>query len=1222
MRRALRLTLFCLLLLILVLAGSVAFLLGSHGASRWLLEQVPGLQVEQFEGRLGGNWRAQRLHWQQGATDVLVEGLGVDWSPACLLHLTLCIERLEAERIAVNLAPGETPSDDSTTTLPDIRLPLVLDLQRVAIGSLLIDGQEQARELRLSGQWTASGLQIEQLHAQRDDLALDVHGNLQAHATWPLDLQGELSLPAPDAKPWRIALQISGDVRQTLLLQADSSGYLNGRLTAETQPLLDDLPARAQLRVDGFKPAADLPDSLRLNDLTLDLEGDLDNGYQLSGNAELPGEGGAVALKLQGLLDAQGARIDALSLRAGPQQYVELSSQLSWQDGFSADSHLQWQDFPWRQLYPGEPPAVELHTLSADLSYADGNYLGNVAAELNGPAGAFQISSPLSGDLQQLHLPDFLLRAGQGRAEGQVTLGFAKGIRWDAELQLKDFNPAYWVAELPGSLAGPISSHGELLDERLSLEATLALDGRLRAQPTNLHAQLQGAAEQWTLDDLRLRMGDNRISGRATLGEQMRGQLELDLPRLGQLWPGLQGRLNGALELRGSLQAPAGTLNAQGQGLSFETSRLQRLQLDASLDDRQNAQIDLSASGLAFGTSQLGQLSVSGQGDLQQQRLQLDLDGPLLKTTLNIAGGMQGDTWLGRLSDASVQLDDQRWRLQQAATLRRQADGTLTLGAHCWRAGEASLCADDQRLLPAPALRYRLANFPLDSLQPWLPEDFAWRGQLDAEVRLDLADSGPDGTILIDAGSGSWRVRDQGRWLDFAYDQLRLEARLTPQSIDSTLNLSGPKIGTLSLNAQLDPRPAHKPLSGAFRLQGVELALARPFLPMVEHLGGQLNGSGSLGGTLTEPRVDGRLNLAKGVISGAQLPTQVEDLELNARIAGESLQLDGQWRSGESGNGRLDGRLDWESAVAGELHITGSRLPVNFEPYVDVEIAPDLRVKLADQHLSVSGELAIPRGDITVRELPPSTVKVSPDAQIVGQREAERDPLAIDMDIDVIVGEDRLAFSGFGLKADLAGRIHLGDDLDARGELRLNNGRYRAYGQRLSFRRARLLFAGPVDQPFLDIEAVRKVDEVTVGLRLTGNAEQPKTEIFSEPSMSQEQALSYLVLGRPLGQSAGDNNMLAQAALAMGLAGSTPLANTVAGALGIENFQLDTEGSGVTTSVVASGELSERLSLRYGVGVFAPANTIALRYELTKRLYLEAASGLASSLDLFYRRDF
>ena len=82
------------------------------------------------------------------------------------------------------------------------------------------------------------------------------------------------------------------------------------------------------------------------------------------------------------------------------------------------------------------------------------------------------------------------------------------------------------------------------------------------------------------------------------------------------------------------------------------------------------------------------------------------------------------------------------------------------------------------------------------------------------------------------------------------------------------------------------------------------------------------------------------------------------------------------------------------------------------------------------------------------------------------------------------------------------------------------------------------------------------------------------------------------------------------------------LTGGIARTLGIRDFELDTQGSGVSTSVVASGRLSERLSLRYGVGVFEPANTFALRYELTRRLYLEVASGLASSLDLFYRRDF
>src|SRR5690606_3553614 len=134
--------------------------------------------------------------------------------------------------------------------------------------------------------------------------------------------------------------------------------------------------------------------------------------------------------------------------------------------------------------------------------------------------------------------------------------------------------------------------------------------------------------------------------------------------------------------------------------------------------------------------------------------------------------------------------------------------------------------------------------------------------------------------------------------------------------------------------------------------------------------------------------------------------------------------------------------------------------------------------------------------------------------------------------------------------------------------------------------------------------------------RLTGNAAEPKSEVFSEPAMSQNQALSYLILGRPIGDS-GDNNLIGQAVVAMSLKGGSPFAGDIAQTMGIQDFQLDSEGSGDSTSVVASGKLSERLSLRYGVGVFEPVNTVALRYELTKRLYLEAASGLASSLDIF-----
>jgi len=162
--------------------------------------------------------------------------------------------------------------------------------------------------------------------------------------------------------------------------------------------------------------------------------------------------------------------------------------------------------------------------------------------------------------------------------------------------------------------------------------------------------------------------------------------------------------------------------------------------------------------------------------------------------------------------------------------------------------------------------------------------------------------------------------------------------------------------------------------------------------------------------------------LSDGEIAGSELPTTFEDLRVRMLIEGERLDIDGNWRAGEQGRGSLAGSLDWRNELDLDLAIKGSRLPVVVEPYADLEVEPDLRIVLSGQDLAVSGRVEVPRGAITVRELPPATVKVSEDTVIIG-REAEEPatPLAVKMDIDVEVGQDRLRFSGFGLTADLAG---------------------------------------------------------------------------------------------------------------------------------------------------------------------------------------------------------
>lgn len=1198
--------------------------LGTQAGSRWALGQVPGLSVDNFQGRLGGQWSAEHLLWQQGSDRVELNAPTFDWSPACLLRLTLCIDRLAVDQVSLQFAPSTEPSS-GPIQLPALKLPVALQLGDVRVGSLLFNGSEELKGMQLAAHWTAAGLQIDSVHLQRDDLVLDLSGLLQPSGDWPLTASGNLSLPyAPGGAPWTVAFRADGDLLKTLKLDADSSGYLPAKLSGELQPLVENLPAQLHITADAFKPSADLPDTLQLNQLDLTAKGDLDSGYQLLGKAVLPAEKGPVDLLLQGKVDAKGAQIAGLDLSAGDKQSLKLTAQLDWQQGFSADAKIDWLDFPWHRLYPLiDEPQVTLRTFNGEISYKDGNYLGNLKADLDGPAGKFNVVTPFSGDLKQVFLPELKLTAGQGKAEGHLNLQFADGLAWDTALDLSALNPAYWVAELPGTLAGPLRSKGEFKNQQLKLSADLGLKGRLRGQPAVLAAKAEGAGEQWTLANLDIRLGDNRINGSGSLQQRLAGQIDIKLTRLAQLWPQLRGQVNGRLDVAGSLKAPQGKLDLKGQQLAFADNRLQSLSLDATLDNAQGAKIDLKGSGIQSGDTQVGTLTASAQGDVRQQKVQLDLAGPLVKLALALDGNLDQGNWRGRLASGDVQAGGQDWKLQAPAKIERLADGRLTFAAHCWIAGPASLCAEDQRLMPEPKLRYHLKQFPIDSLAAWLPKDFAWQGTLNADVQLDLPASGPKGVIAVDASGGTLRVKDKHQWLDFPYDTLQLDATLNPKRIDTQLNFQGGKLGELRLQAQINPLAKNKPITGTFSLTGLDLTVARPFVPMVEKLNGKLNGNGRISGGLLAPLVNGSMNLVGGEISGAELPISLEGLNVQALIAGESVQLDGNWHSGKAGQGSLKGHIDWGRALAVDLSLQGAHLPVTVEPYAVLEVAPDLKISLKNDKLAIAGKVQIPRGDITVRELPPSTVKVSDDTVIVGsQTEEGKPPMAMAMDIDVAVGEDQLNFSGFGLTAKVQGHVHIGDNLDTRGELWLNDGRYRAYGQKLDVRRARLLFAGPLDQPYLDIEAIRKTGDVVAGIRLSGSAEQPTTQIFSEPAMSQEQALSYLVLGRPLSTTGEDNNMLAQAALGLGLMGSAGVTSDIAKDLGIQDFELDTQGSGTNTAVVASGKISEKLSLRYGVGVFEPASTIALRYLLSKKVYLEVASGVASSLDIFYKRDF
>ncbi|MDX5327471.1 MAG: translocation/assembly module TamB domain-containing protein, partial [Marinobacter sp.] len=506
------------------------------------------------------------------------------------------------------------------------------------------------------------------------------------------------------------------------------------------------------------------------------------------------------------------------------------------------------------------------------------------------------------------------------------------------------------------------------------------------------------------------------------------------------------------------------------------------------------------------------------------------------------------------------------------------------------------------------------------ALEPLLPDTFRWSAHLDADVDLSLTDAGPDGRITLDAGEGTFEFLVLDDWETLSHEGLTVDARLQPSIAELSVALRGPELGDFNAELAVDPMAEERPVQGRFSLNSLDLAFASAFAG-VEEIGGQVNGQGEITGPLLRPMIHGELALTNGRFYDPGLPLPLNDVVLVLEFLGDSADISGRWNSNDRSSGQLSGMINWQQEPEIELSIVGDRLPVNVEPYARVEVGPDLTIAFRSGELSVSGRVEVPRGEIEVTGLPESAVSVSEDEVIVGVETEEPTIRRMVMDVTVVVGEDRVAFDAFGVTGNLEGTLRIGNDMDTRGALQLVNGQYQAFGQNLELRRARILFVGALTEPYLDIEAVRRVDTVVAGIRLSGPVNAPETEVFSEPSMPQSDALSYIILGRPP-QGRGDDGQMAQAALSLGLTQASRLTQGIGDELGIRNLTLETEGSGDEAAVVASGYITDELSLRYGVGIFEPITTVALRYDLGRYFYLEAASGLAASLDIFYTRDF
>lgn len=1222
-----------LILLPVVLMVAILLALRSETGTAWVIDQIPGLEVADGRGSLLGQWQASEVVWQGFGVNVEVESALIDWSPSCLLQTQICLDTLQAKRLDVRVQPSsETEESTQGVSLPAFELPVGLRVGDVNLGPFSLNGSRVWDRLALSAGGSGADWQLERGLYQLGDYKVTASGRVTTRRDWPVDLNVQATLPPPSGDRWVVDLNLTGSVRD-LRVSGQSRGYLGASLEGEVSPLDTTLPARLRLTSKQFRAMDSVPDTLVLKDWFVAADGSLASGFQTRGEATLPGTEGPIALSLSGKVDTESATDVNLMLSTRTSEgegQANVRGQVSWRDGLEASADLVLNRFPWYSLLPDlEKPAVALNRVDGSVSWSNSQYQASVEADVEGPQGKAALSSEVDGDLEKVILTDLRVETEAGSLSGKGRVGFAGPVSWQAALKLDDFNPGYWLPALTASLSGDIETEGQIRDDAIPLvEARWDLGGQWQDKPASASGTLDTSSGNWEVSGLQVSVGENELAGSGAWGDQLRGQFNLALPTPENLLDGLAGQLNAELNVSGTPDDPTGTLTASAKKLAWkDTVTVDNLNVDAAVKPGFQINTSIRAKEVAASGQTLESLDIAVSGTRDEHRLEALLEHADASVRVLFRGGFDGDTWTawqGALAEGLIEIPDhdQRWTLQTPAALAYKATekGELTVGQHCWRWQQSTVCAEDQTLLPTPDLAYRINDFPATALDPVLPERLRWQGRLNGEIDVTLPNTGPTGQIRIDAGSGEFEIQVEEEWEPLSYDRFVTVLTLKPERADLDVQLSGPKLGELSAQVAVDPRSAKRELEGQYSLTGLDISLAGIFAGL-EEVSGQIDGRGTLSGPLMKPAVNGQLDLTKGRVVDPTLPIPLEDVAISLALNGYTADISGKIRSNDRSEVTLEGAVDWADAPEGQVRISGERIPFSLEPYAQVELAPDLTIGFQRGELRIAGKVGVPRGSIEIRGLPEQAVTVSEDEVIVGVEREEPTIKNLDMDVTVVVGEDQVTFDAFGVTGDLEGTLRIGNNLDTRGTLRLVNGTYEKFGQELELRTARILFVGNLTQPYLNIEAVRTVDTVVAGIRLSGPVQSPTTEVFSTPDMPQTDALSYIILGRAP-ESRGDEGQMSGAAISLGLTQANKVTGKLGEEFGIDRLTLEAEGSGEQTSVVASGYLTEELSVRYGVGVFEPITTVAVRYDLGRYFYLEAASGLAASLDIFYTRDF
>ncbi|MCU7929497.1 MAG: translocation/assembly module TamB domain-containing protein [Candidatus Thiodiazotropha sp. (ex Codakia rugifera)] len=1237
------------LMLFLLIAGFTLFYVTStHDGTRRLFylaqKLAPGeLQVDVLQGRLIGPLELNGLSYRQ--TDGLVlesERLYLDWRPVQLLSLRLTILELALQSTRLHLpqtaqAPEEVPAEP----FQGVTLPLALTVEHFSSVDFEIVQAEDTEPLKLdrlllSASTEGDQLTLSELVAEGFSANLTLQGTLGLSKSLPMSLDLSWDYQLVDGPRLSGRGNLRGDLQQITLHQQLASpllGVVQARLSEvqrapawEAELVLEkgmmgdfskDFPAviHGRMHAEGDLESAKLNSTLDLKEPSL---GELKTGLEASFQQGV--------IKVDRL---QLSNADGLNLQGNGDYRLE---------GGELSTGLQWKGLRW----PLTGEAVDVTSDQGEIKlqgkFEAYRYQLNLQAS-RPEVGPVQVEASGAGNLNGVELETLQIALQEGSIEGKGEAAWSPSPSWRMDLSGNGVNPELLHSDFPGDLAFILSTQGEIKQGEPVAELRLErLSGTLRAYPLDAKGVLDLNGGQLNVNQLEVVTGENRIQVNGRLGDRLALDWSVDAPELASLWPGLSGQLQADGKLAGTTEQPKVEAIVKAGELAFQDYRIEQLngEVALDLDGEQPLRLSLSSIGLNGMGRQWASLKIDIDGTLPQHQLTLDLVGeqaPQLSLA-GVSGLSENDLWHGQVQRLEMKTSEVGDWLLESAVGYSIGPSDQSVDPFCLTSDASKVCS---MFKAGPeggwTSNLQASDLSLTRLQQWLPDETKITGK--AGLQADLS-ADADGQIVGEAelqipqGGLSFELGGGHEQVDFSGGVIK--AVITRDGAQASLNLPLQGLGGLETRLDLPglnlaSLDAHKqPLKGRIKGGMDNLALLAAISPQLQNSRGRLSADFDLGGHLATPRVSGNAKIEQGAVDIPVLGIELREFDLRIEAPDlETLSLVGSVRSGK-GKLSLQGttQLDASKGFPSQFKIAGRDWVAVNVPEAEVHLSPDLAFVHNSQRSELKGKIHLPYARIRPREIPESAVSGSADLVVVGAEETEdvQPDTPLHAQIRLTLG-DRVSFDGFGLRGNFTGGIVVIDEpgrpVIGRGRLGITDGIYQAYGQDLKIERGFALFAdSPVDNPGLDVRAVREIEDVIAGMRVTGTMKKPKLKLFATPSMSETDVLSYLITGRPAGESSGKTvGMLA----ALQASGASNVASEIGRQLGLEELRVDTGNSMEEASLVAGTYLSPRLYVQYVNELATSETKIRMRYDLTDRWQLEAETGRTQSGDFFYTFD-